>query len=220
MPSGGGRRAETAAIVSAFTGVAGLLLGFFGVSTFVTSPTARTVTATVTATATATVTATVTATPAPGTGSGQGEPGTGTGRTPSPVASGTKDIPLTDIAPLHESGEGWQTTSAVTGGTRFDSAMVSEIGSYDRVIYSINERYKSLTLTVGLDDDSPAYPITVKFSGGADREKPLKTVTARINRPVQVSVDLTGIAIFHIEAEQPESHTATVVLGNPVLHRP
>ncbi|MFD8983858.1 hypothetical protein [Streptomyces sp. NPDC059564] len=51
------RAGELAALISAATGVVGLLLGFFGLPTFVNSPTARAVQPTVTATVTVTAAA-------------------------------------------------------------------------------------------------------------------------------------------------------------------
>ncbi|MFA3872238.1 hypothetical protein ABS735_00815 [Streptomyces sp. MMCC 100] len=103
------------------------------------------------------------------------------------------------------------------GGQRFDNAIITEPGWYESVGYSINEHYKSLTVTVGLDDYSVAHPVTVAFKSGEDGEKTLKTATAQINRPVRVTVDLT-VAILQIEAGQLEDNVATVALGDPVLH--
>ncbi|MFF5158033.1 NPCBM/NEW2 domain-containing protein [Streptomyces sp. NPDC000348] len=199
--------------MTAFTGVAGLLLGFFGVPALVTPPTAHTVTATTTATVTATATATVTAAPAPGAS------GT-TGGTPSPRAGEDKDVPLIDIAPLNGAYGNWEVEPVVMGGERFDNAITTEPGFYEGFGYSINEHYESLTVTVGLDDDSAAFPATVTFTGGEEGEKTLKSVSAQINRPVEVTVDLTGVAILRIEAGQADGESTKVALGDPVLHRP
>lgn len=207
-PPRSGRRAETAALVTAFTGLAGLLLGFFGVPSFVTPPTARTVTATTTVTATATVTAS----PAP-------DPSGSTSSPPSPRADGTKDVPLTDIAPLGGSYVNWAVGPVVMGGKRFSNAVTTEPGNGESVGYSINERYQSLTATVGLDDDGLAYPATVTFKSGDESGKTLKTVTAQINRPAKVTVELTGVAILTIEVGQADFKTPKVALGDPVLHR-
>ncbi|GGV73417.1 NPCBM/NEW2 domain-containing protein [Streptomyces griseoloalbus] len=197
--------------MTALTGVAGLFLGFFGVPSVITPPTARTVTATETVTATATVT--VMASPSAPGGSATGGP------SPSSSARAAKEIPLTDVEPL---GAGYVNTErkAVTmGGKRFDNAIVAEeLGFYESLTYSINERYKKLTLTVGLDDDSPAYPATVTFRSGGEYGKTLKSATAEINRPVEVTVDVTGVAILTIEATSDDGG-CTVGLGNPVLHR-
>ncbi|MEU5704244.1 NPCBM/NEW2 domain-containing protein [Streptomyces aurantiacus] len=196
--------------MTAFTGVAGLLLGFYGVPTFVTPPTARTVTATVTETATATVTATATPVPGP---SGSG------GSTPNPNTGDGKNVPLTDITPINESYGGWESKPVIMGGRSFDNALTTEPGYYDSFGCSINEHYKSLTVTVGLHDDSAAYPATVTFASGEDGEKTLKSVAARINRPVEVTVDLTGVAILTIAARQGDGNSVNVALGDPVLHR-
>ncbi|MFF2014065.1 NPCBM/NEW2 domain-containing protein [Streptomyces sp. NPDC058195] len=195
--------------MSALTGVVGLVLGFFGVPSIVTPPTARTVTNTVTATATVTVTATP---PAPGATADDGP-------SPGATARTADDVPLTDIEPLG-SGYGNLVRQPVTmGGKRFDNAIVGEsLGYFESLTYSINEHYKSLTVTVGLDDDSPAYPATVSFKSGGGEGKTLKSATAQINRPVEVTVDLTGVALLKIVAES-EDGGPTVGIGNPVLHR-
>lgn len=92
------------------------------------------------------------------------------------------------------------------------------LGSYETLSYSINERYKSLTVTVGLDDNSPAAPARVSFKSGREDGTTLKSVTAQINRPVEVTVDVTGVAILSIVAESDDC-VCTLGLGPPVLHR-
>ncbi|MCX5358173.1 hypothetical protein OG864_05620 [Streptomyces sp. NBC_00124] len=44
-------------------------------------------------------------------------------------------------------------------------------------------------------------------------------MTAQINRPVEVTVDLTGVAILTIAARQEDGNTVNVALGDPVLRR-
>lgn len=143
--------------------------------------------------------------------------------TPSPRVSGNKDVSLNDIAPLGGSYVNWAVEPVVMGGQRFDNAITIQNGNGESHGYSINERYKNLTITVGLDDDSAAYPATVTFTSGGSVEdggKTLKTVTAQINRPVKVTVDLTGVATLTIEGhEQGEAEYPKVALGDPVLHR-
>ncbi|MFD8276619.1 NPCBM/NEW2 domain-containing protein [Streptomyces flaveolus] len=185
----------------------GLLLGFFGLPTVVDSPTAQSVTVTTT------VTATVTASPA-----AVEPPASDPSAKPS-AALPSGDVPLTDITPLSGLYTNWEIKPVVMGGQRFDNALTTEPGWFESVGWSINEHYKSLTVTVGLDDNSAAYPVTVAFKAGTDGEKTLKTATAQINRPVQVTVDLTGVAILHVEAVQSDNESATVALGDPVLHR-
>ncbi|MGW7276210.1 hypothetical protein ACWGH5_37625 [Streptomyces sp. NPDC054864] len=74
-------------------------------------------------------------------------------------------------------------------GKRFDDAITAEgLGSYETLSYSINERYKSLTVTVGLGDASPAVPARVSFKSGGENGKTLKSATSQINRPVEVTV--------------------------------
>ncbi|MFE7468362.1 NPCBM/NEW2 domain-containing protein [Streptomyces sp. NPDC057499] len=195
--------------MTALTGVVGLVLGFFGVPSIVTPPTARTVTSTVTATATVTVTATP---PAPGATADDGP-------SPGSSARAANDVPLTDVEPLGSGYNNLVRKPVTMGGKRFDNGVVGEsLGYFESLTYSINEHYKSLTVTVGLDDDSPAYPATVSFKSGGEDGKTLKSATAQINRPVQVTVDLTGVALLTIVAES-EDGGPTVGIGDPMLHR-
>ncbi|MEU9593863.1 NPCBM/NEW2 domain-containing protein [Streptomyces sp. NPDC048193] len=187
----------------------GLLLGFFGLPTVVDSPTAQSAAATATVTATATATVTAAAE----------QPGADADASAEPSAAlPTGDVPLTDLTPLSGMYTNWELKPVVLGGRRFDNALTTEPGWFESVGWSINEHYKSLTVTVGLDDNSAAYPVTVAFKAGADGEKTLKTATAQINRPVQVTVDLTGVAILHIEAVQSDNESATLALGDAMLH--
>ncbi|MEU2132481.1 NPCBM/NEW2 domain-containing protein [Streptomyces sp. NPDC018352] len=197
--------------MSALTGVIGLVLGFFGVPSIITPPTARTVTSTETVTATATVT--VTATPP--------APDASDGDSPSPGSSAraANDVPLTDVEPLGSGYTNFERTAVTMGGKRFDNSIIAEsLGFFESLTYSINERYKSLTVTVGLDDDSPAYPATVSFKSGGSDGKTLKSATAQINRPVEVTVDVTGVALLAIVTESNDGGP-TLGLGNPMLHR-
>jgi hypothetical protein len=84
---------------------------------------------------------------------------------------------------------------------------------------ALTTHHKSLTVTVGLDDNTEAYPVTVACKAGQDGEKTLKTATAQINRPVQVTVDLTGVAILPVEAVQADGESAGVALGDAMLHQ-
>ncbi|MGW0705696.1 NPCBM/NEW2 domain-containing protein [Streptomyces sp. NPDC002643] len=198
--------------MSAFTGVVGLILGFFGVPSLVTPPTARTVTATVTATATTTVTASPTAEPSPSDTADA--PGANADSSTSPTPS--TEVPLTDVEAVDTGQGGWERKAATMGGKRFDNSIVNDSGGYEWLSYSINERYKRLTVTVGLDDDGVAYPGTVTFiSGELGDGKTLKSANAQINRPVEVTVDVTGVAILTIHFDG----DGAVVLGDPVLHR-
>ncbi|MEV8017443.1 NPCBM/NEW2 domain-containing protein [Streptomyces sp. NPDC086554] len=133
-------------------------------------------------------------------------------------------MPLTDVDSLGGSYVNWAIEPATMGGKRFDDAITIQNGNGENHGYRTNERYKSLTVTVGLDDDSAAYPATVTFlSGGGSEDggKTLKTVTAQINRPVKVTVDLTGVAILTIEGnEKGDAEYPRIALGDPVLHRP
>ncbi|MCX4526687.1 NPCBM/NEW2 domain-containing protein [Streptomyces sp. NBC_01551] len=209
-PPARGRSAETAALVTAATGVVGLLLGFFGIPSFVAPPTAPSATRTVTATATATATVTATVTAAPASG-GAPSPGAGASPGAGPGAGATaNEVPLGDLRPYLGAME---PGSVVMGGKRFDNALHTTCHDAQ---YSINERYKRLTVTVGLDDDAVAHKPSVVFTGDG---KGLKTVAAEINRPREVTIDVTGVAILRISMEGVNCLDGHVSLGDPVLHR-
>lgn len=79
---------------------------------------------------------------------------------------------------------GWETTSAVIGGTRFAthwSPMSTPTAGSS--IASTNATSPPPSPSVSTTT-AAAYPVTVNFGGGEDGEKPLKTATAQINRPV------------------------------------
>lgn len=177
---------EIAALISAVAAVIGLLLGFYGLPAVVDSPTAQ-------AGATATVTTTVTAPAQPGAGD--------TGRTqpPSPLAplpSGV--VPLSDLTPV--AGDYAFTLRSVTlRGTSYENAMVlTDPCSGSPIEFSVNERYRRLTLTAGLDDNGIAELVKITIKGDG---QVLKTVGAEINRPQAVTVEVTGVVKLTITSE-------------------
>ncbi|MER5753703.1 NPCBM/NEW2 domain-containing protein [Streptomyces sp. NPDC002088] len=208
-PSPRGRRlGDVAALISAFAAVVGLLLGFFGLPTVVNSPTAQTVTAT--ATATVTVTA-----PAP-TPSGSNDEASANPSSLAPLPTGT--VPLTDLSPVHGSGS-FNLRSVTMGSRQYEQAMTLTYpcSMATGIEYSINERYSSLTLILGLDDNSTAelIKVTVKGDGRA-----LKTVGAEINRPQNVTVDVTGVVKLVITStgECSDSDRILLALADATLH--
>ncbi|MFB7608464.1 hypothetical protein [Streptomyces gardneri] len=188
--------------MSALTAVAGLLLGFFGLPTLVNSPTARPVV----------VTVTVPAAPATSAGAGASE---SSSPTPSPETSTTdaddpRSIPappplptgtvaLKDLTPLGDWGADTVGLSTATlGGKSHQNAIILRYPCQDPVAYGLNERYKSLTLTTGLDDNGLAKPGKLTVTGDG---RPLKSVMLEINRPQTVTVDLTGVVTLAFDID-------------------
>ncbi|WP_030749529.1 NPCBM/NEW2 domain-containing protein [Streptomyces sp. NRRL F-5135] len=212
-PPPGRKLGDVAALISSLAAVAGVLLGFFGLPAVVDSPTAQTATPATTATATATATVTVTA-PAP-PASGSDNDGTAKPPAPAPLPSGS--VPLTDLSPVR-GADSFTLRSVTMGSKSYESAMVLALPCSGAPIdYSVNERYTSLTFTVGLDDNGVAELIKVTIQGdGMDR----KTVGAEINRPHAVTVDVTGVVRLRITStgECGESDRLVVALADATLH--
>ncbi|MEU7075938.1 NPCBM/NEW2 domain-containing protein [Streptomyces narbonensis] len=188
--------------MSALTAVAGLLLGFFGLPTLVNSPTARPVVVTVTvpvphATATgAGATTTTASTPSPETSSPDTEDPRSVSA-PPPLPTGT--VALKDLTPLGTYGADKVGLSTATlGGRTHPNAIVLTYPCQGPVEYSLNERYKTVAFTVGLDDNGLATPGKLTVVGDG---KPLKSVMLEINRPQTVTVDLTGVIRLAIQAD-------------------
>ncbi|MGW4237350.1 NPCBM/NEW2 domain-containing protein [Streptomyces sp. NPDC004749] len=212
-PSPGRKLGDVAALISSLAAVAGVLLGFFGLPAVVDSPTAQTATPVTTATATATVTATVTA-PAP---SAPGSHGDDTVKPPSPAPLPSGSVPLADLSPVR-GNDAFTLRSVTMGSKSYENAMVLALPCGGSPIdYSINERYTSLTFTVGLDDNGVAEVINVTVQGdGANR----KAVNAEINRPHAVTVDVTGVVKLRITStgECRSSDRLVVALADATFH--
>ncbi|MGS2590582.1 NPCBM/NEW2 domain-containing protein [Streptomyces hebeiensis] len=210
-PSPGRKLGDVAALISSLAAVAGVLLGFFGLPAVVDSPTAQTAPPATTATATATVTVTAPAPPA----SGSDNDGTAKPPAPAPLPSGS--VPLTDLSPVG-GGDAFTLRSVTMGSNSYESAMVLALPCSGAPIdYSINERYTSLTFTVGLDDNGVAEVINVTIQGdGVNR----KAVNAEINRPRAVAVDVTGVVKLRITStgECGESDRLVVGPADAALH--
>ncbi|MCX4444921.1 NPCBM/NEW2 domain-containing protein [Streptomyces sp. NPDC087866] len=192
------RLGEIAALVSAAAAVVGLLLGFFGLPTVVDSPSARTATVTETVTATTTVTASPAEVPE----------GTET-RSPSGQASpSANDVLLADLTPLGIAPDQIFSIQDVTMGAKpYPGAMVITYLCQSGLEYSINEKYKTLTFTAGLDDDSVAVPGRLSVIGDG---KLRKHVRMQINRPQTVTIDVSGVVKLAIVPEFDNGQTCDV----------
>ncbi|MCX4823432.1 hypothetical protein OG883_26840 [Streptomyces sp. NBC_01142] len=136
-----------AALVSAITAVFGLILGFFGLPTFVNSPTARTVTKTVEATVT------VTATPDPAAATPG--PGSTSSAVPPPSASAAGPFSLVrDLIPF----ESAPYTDYVTGSQKVDgrSHPTTLNALCGKSTWQLDRDYKTLTTRFGVSDDAPS----------------------------------------------------------------
>ena len=188
--------------MSALTAVAGLLLGFFGLPTLVNSPTARPAIVTVTVTAPPAAatgtgsTPTPTATPTPETSASDADD-LETIPAPPPLPTGT--VALKDLTPLGDYGSDEVGLSTATlGGKAHPNAIILKYPCQPPVEYGLNQRYKSLTLTVGLDDNGLATPGKLEITGDG---KPRKSVMLEINHPQTVTVDLTGVITLGIDSD-------------------
>ncbi|MFI6420228.1 hypothetical protein ACIBG6_22860 [Streptomyces sp. NPDC050842] len=189
--------------MSALTAVAGLLLGFFGLPTLVNSPTARPVVVTVTVPAPPAAGAS--ATPASATPTPTPDPETSGPETiPAPPPLPTGAVALKDLTPLGDHGPDKVGLSTATlGGKAHENAIVLRYPCINTVEYGLNERYKSLTFTTGLDDNGLAKPGKLTVAGDG---RPLKSVMLEINRPQTVTVDLTGVVTLAIYSDISEGN--------------
>ncbi|MEV4877341.1 NPCBM/NEW2 domain-containing protein [Streptomyces cyaneofuscatus] len=214
------RLADVAALVSAGAAVVGLLVGFFGLPPIVSSPTARNVTVTTTVTETVYVKESV-----PPSSSGElspspssPDPTPGLTSEPVPQPESPESVLLTDLEPEVLGGFSvGAVPGSVTMGKKYypDALIPRDVCRLD-IVYSINEKYKKLTAVIGLDDDSWADPVTISFIGDG---KKLRSVTADINRPRAISLDVSGVALLGVTGDSScgvEGHKPA--LGNPKLH--
>ncbi|MFI1188950.1 NPCBM/NEW2 domain-containing protein [Streptomyces californicus] len=178
-----------AALISALAAVAGVLLGFFGLPAVVNSPTARRPEPTVPV-ATTPPSPTEDASTSP-----PAEPETTKPKLP-PLPSDT--VPLSDLDPL-VGGDDIQIQSVTMGNKLYEKALVFTTVCSSTVEYSINQRYRSLSFTVGMDDNATA--VNMKFTIEGDG-RARKVVGAEVNRPQDVEVDVTGVTRLGIEVEQ------------------
>ncbi|KPI25367.1 Glycosyl hydrolase family 98 putative carbohydrate binding module [Actinobacteria bacterium OV450] len=202
------RLGEVAALVSAGTAVLGLLLGFLGLPVVLNSPTARTVTEAPHATVTVTVTAS-----SPVAAGGPAEPS-------APAALPSGEVALRDRPPTGSfDREKISLSSATLGGKAYQNAMVYRYPCQDGPEYSLNQRYKTLTFTVGLDDNGIARP--GKFSVIGDGTE-IKSVMLEINHPQTVTVDTSSVINLRLQPDLSEPNSCNadgvvVVLADAVL---
>ncbi|GKQ40036.1 NPCBM/NEW2 domain-containing protein [Streptomyces sp. A012304] len=135
---------------------------------------------------------------------------------PAPLPTGT--VPLTDLSPVRGSGS-FDLRSVTMGAKSYEQAMtlVYPCSTTGGIEYSINERYRSLTPTIGLDDNSTAELIKVTIAGDG---RALKTVGAEINRPQNVTVDMTGVVelVITSTSECDDSDGIVLALADATLH--
>ncbi|MEV6329248.1 NPCBM/NEW2 domain-containing protein [Streptomyces sp. NPDC051909] len=209
------RLGEIAALISALAAVAGVLLGFFGLPAVINSPTAR---------KPEPQAPVVTTTPPPTVADTTSPPASSD--TTGPETSSTTPLPalptgtvlLKDLEPFSGSID-YELRPVTMGTKRYDQAMVfTNPCDGSPIQYSVNERYKSLTFTAGLDDNTTVDTIKVTVMGDGRARKAVGLV---INRPQTVTVDVTGVVKLSIVAEGPScSYMDGIVaaLGNPTLH--
>ncbi|MFB8243339.1 NPCBM/NEW2 domain-containing protein [Kitasatospora purpeofusca] len=181
MPGSSRRLGEIAALVSAGTAVAGLLLGFFGLPTLVNSPTARTVTETVTATATVTVTAAraTVATPAP--------PAAGQSSQPAPTSADRISL-VNDLLPVAEEQGPYDHGSQKVNGQIHPTTLSS---SCSITTWQLDRQYTTFTATLGAADSTgPGSKVLlyVELDGVRKIERNMA-----VGSTVPVTLDLRGV---------------------------
>ncbi|WP_018566313.1 hypothetical protein [Streptomyces sp. PsTaAH-124] len=139
---------EVAALISAGTGLLGLLLGFFGLPAVVSSPTAVRVTVTETATVPG-PTVTVTAPSAD-------HPDPGSGPSASPSGSpGAERQSLTLFDPVDGSAALSAGSGTLKGKAYADAVTVAFCTTGRFTEYNLGTDWKKFRATVGLDEDPP-----------------------------------------------------------------
>ncbi|MFF9091119.1 NPCBM/NEW2 domain-containing protein [Streptomyces sp. NPDC014991] len=165
-----------------------------------------------TATETVRATATVTITSSP-VGTAGVEPGDEKTR---PRPSG--GVALTDLTRL---GPDPARLGPATMATKqYEDAILIDHPCVSSLDYSLNERYKTLTLTIGLDDAStaPSAKVTIYGDGGSR-----KSFAVEINRPRQLTVDVSGVVRLGIQPELSadgfcDDEGVHLVVADAVLH--
>ncbi|MFE7530786.1 NPCBM/NEW2 domain-containing protein [Kitasatospora sp. NPDC057542] len=204
---------EIAALISAGTGLLGLLLGFFGLPAVVNPPTATQATAiqtvpgpTVTLpSATVTVTASATGTTAPGS-----------------AGAGPDTQRLSLMTYVDTNGPALGPVTGTLNAKPYDDALgMSTCPSRGWVDYNIGRSWKRFTASaVGIDDNSPYNAITVEVF--VDDRK-LASFPVGVGNPQTVDVDITGgirlgIA-YSTGSDCHPSKAARLVIAEPLLKR-
>ncbi|WP_078510044.1 NPCBM/NEW2 domain-containing protein [Streptomyces sp. Tu 6176] len=205
---------EVAALISAGTGLLGLLLGFFGLPAVVSSPTAVRVTVTETATVPG-PTVTVTAPSAD-------HPDPGSGPSASPSGSpGAERQSLTLFDPVDGSAALSAGSGTLKGKAYADAVTVAFCTTGRFTEYNLGTDWKKFRATVGLDDGSSDWPMRVQIDADG---RHLKNVRAGLGDPQGIDVDVTGVTRLRIGYEVlgdtcDYENQPRLVLGNPALSR-
>ncbi|MEU9608839.1 NPCBM/NEW2 domain-containing protein [Streptomyces sp. NPDC048057] len=170
-------------------------------------------TVTETVTATTTATATIETSPkVPADGGPSQSPAV------PPLPSG--QVALSDLTPLGSFPDDEFSLQSVTlGGKSYPNAMVETYPCQPGAEYSINQRYKKLTLTAGLDDNAVAVKGKLLIIGDG---KTRKNIMLEVNKPQTVSVDITDVVKLAINADISDGSSCNddgvvVALANAVL---
>lgn len=204
--------AEVAALTSAVTGVVGLLLGYFGLTAVVTSPTAIPMRVVETVTAPApTVTVTVPA-----------SEGTSGATSPSPTRQASKGESLALQEPVGGESFLLEPGSGAIKGKKYEDALTVATCGTDRFTeYSLGTSWRRMSASIGLDDTSSDWPMTVRISTDGKARASVQAVTATA-RPVVI--DVTGATRLRIEYEVNGGtcdfdNPPLLVIGTPLLER-
>lgn len=205
--------AEVAALTSAATGVVGLLLGYFGLTAVVTSPTAIPVRVIETvAVPGPTVTVTVPA-----------SPGTSETTSPSPAPEeNPKGQSLALLTPVDGERFPLEPGSGTIKGKKYEDALTVATCSADRFTeYNLGTSWKRMTASVGLDDTSSDWPMTVKILADDETRASVQAATGTA-RPI--SINVTGATRLRIEYEVNGGtcdfdNPPLLVIGTPLLER-
>ncbi|MEL5953399.1 NPCBM/NEW2 domain-containing protein [Streptomyces sp. CLV115] len=168
-----------------------------------------------------TVTRTVTVTATPTVETPPGKPADeDPAQSPAPAPLPSGEVALSDLTPLGDYPDDESGLRTVTlGGKSYSNAMVVKYPCQPGTEYSINQRYKKLVLTVGLDDNAVAVSGKLEVIGDG---KTRKNIMLEVNRPQTVSVDIAGVVKLGIEADISEGSSCNdegvvVALGKAVL---
>ncbi|MFJ4090808.1 NPCBM/NEW2 domain-containing protein [Kitasatospora sp. NPDC089913] len=210
---------DIAALITAGTGLVGLLFGYLGLPVIANSPTAArpTVTKTVSVPEPA-VTVTVTA-PPPSVAASlpTGSPSGGPDGTPSPSS---KPLLLTTMNPVAKGKYAWlKVGSGTLNSQGFETALVpdgSDSNCSGSAEYNLGRQWATLTLTAGIDDYSANTASRLDIL--ADGES-IFTGEVNLGKPKELSLDVKGRLRLSIRFADTVTgcHMGSLVLGNPLL---
>lgn len=149
--------------------------------------------------------------------------GTPEATSPSPAPEeNPKGEPLAFLTPIDGGSFPLEPGSGAIKGKRHEEALTVATCSTDRFTeYNLGTSWKRLTASVGLDDTSSDWPMTVKFL--AD-DKTLASVQAVTSAARPVSIDIKGATRLRIEYEVDGGtcdfdNPPLLVIGTPLLER-